>query len=159
MVIELLEHSRPSINASGINDANKYPNVGCNNKWVIIWIALIVWFIFIKFWEAGLGILRTVPHLWINFNFCFSFVYVLFQILLFLRPPLRTFMGWWWWGGILYFIFYSPFPLNIAFLYLSSSNRFLSTLLFLEQHVFSLPCSTQNHLENMFLPQIHFATC
>lgn len=115
MVIELLEHSRPSINASGINDANKYPNVGCNNKWVIIWIALIVWFIFIKFWEAGLGILRTVPHLWINFNFCFSFVYVLFQILLFLRPPLRTFMGWWWWGGILYFIFYSPFPLNIAF--------------------------------------------
>lgn len=62
-------------------------------------------------------------------------------------------------GGYFIFYFLSLFSPEYCFLYLSSSNCFLSTLLFLEQHVFSLPCSTQNHLENMFLPQIHFTTC
>lgn len=58
--------------------------------------------------------------------------------------------------GTLYFISYLYFPFNIVPHAFHVEIAFFNYLLFLEQYVFCLPCSTQRHFENVFLLQIHF---
>lgn len=70
-------------------------------------------FIFIKLWETGLRIVRTVLDLWVKSNI-FPFVYVWFQALFFPRFLLWTFI----------LCFLSPFSPRYFFLYLSWSNYF-----------------------------------
>lgn len=60
--------------------------------------------------------------------------------------------------------FYTLFPICIfsSVLFLAPfmiKLLFSNCLLFHGQHVFSLPCSTQNHLENVLLHKIHLTTC
>lgn len=135
-----LEHSRNPINVSGMNGVDKHPNAGYNTGCSSYYNCGLF---FIFFWEIGLEILRAILHM----NQTQIFVLCGLSILnsLFPRLLLCTFMlgvgGGGWWGRVHHTLFpISIFPSVLLFVPFMTKLPFLTYILCLVKHAFSLPC-------------------